>query len=1018
MPDQYVEIASAARTSAVDALALAEALRRQVRGDVRFDSSSRALYATDGSNYRQVPIGVVLPRDADDVMAAVALAREFGAPLLCRGGGTSLAGQCCNVALVLDFTRYMVKIVEIDPERRTARVQPGVILDHLRNAAEKHHLTFGPDPASHDRCTLGGMIGNNSCGVHSVMAGKTDDNIDALDILTYDGLRMKVGKTSDSELEQIIREGGRRGEIYAGLKKLRDEYADLVRQRYPNIPRRVSGYNLNYLLPENGFNVARALVGSEGTCVCVLEATCRLVESPPSRVLLLIAYPDVYQCGDHVPEVMAHQPIGLEGIDDLLVEYTRRRGINSEGLALLPEGGGWLLAEFGAATVAAATAQATGLMEALKRSPNPPQLRLFTNREHIRRVWEVRESSLGVVSQVPGEPLSWEGWEDSAVAPEMLGKYLRDLRQLMTSFDYRGPLYGHFGHGCVHNRINFDLQSQPGIAKFRKFMEAATDLVVSCGGSLSGEHGDGQARSELLPRMFGPELITAFRQFKALWDPAWKMNPGKVVEPYRMDENLRLGADYKPWDPQTHFQFPHDHGSLAHATLRCVGVGKCRRDEGGVMCPSWRVTHEEEHSTRGRAHLLWEMAKGDVIRDGWRDENVKHSLDLCLSCKGCKSDCPVSVDLATYKAEFLSHYHEGRLRPRSHYAFANIDCWARLASKAPGLVNLATQLPFLRDIAKLAAGMPQQRSIPAFAPQTFRSWFQRGQPANPVAPLVMLWPDTFNNYFLPDTAKAAVEVLEAAGFRVSIPGSILCCGRPLYDFGMLDRAKRLLLKILDTLAPEIDAAIPIVVLEPSCAAVFRDELINLFPQDERAHKLSRQTFLLSEFLEKKAAHFHLPKLPAKALIHGHCHHKSLMRMTDEESVLQKMGIDWSAPAPGCCGMAGSFGFDEEKYDVSMAIGELELLPAVRQAPPDSLIIADGFSCREQIAQCTDRHALHLAEVIATALKGPLKSDGTYPEKPQVERRQAALDRSMKRAGLALAGVASGAALLWWVKQRG
>ena len=1022
MSENYVEIASAARTFVVDAAALDQALRRHIRGDVRFDSSSRALYATDGSNYRQVPIGVVLPRDADDVIAAVSLAREYGAPLLCRGGGTSLAGQCCNVALVLDFTRYMGNIVEIDPQRRTARVQPGVVLDHLRNAAEKHQLTFAPDPASHSRCTLGGMIGNNSCGVHSVMAGKTDDNIEALDVLTYDGVRMRVGKTSDAELERIIREGGRRGEIYTGLKRLRDQYSDLVRQRYPNIPRRVSGYNLNFLLAENGFDVARALVGSEGSCVSVLEATCRLVESPPARVLLLIAYPDIYQCADHVPDVMAHKPIGLEGIDDLLVEYTRRRGINSEGLALLPEGGGWLLTEFGADTIAAAEAQASGLMAALNRSPNPPNMQLFTDREQIKRVWEVRESSLGVISYVPGEPLSWEGWEDSAVAPEKLGKYLRELRQLMNSFEYRGTLYGHFGHGCVHNRTNFDLESTEGIAKFRKFMHAAADLVISYGGSLSGEHGDGQARAELLPRMFGPELLQAFREFKAIWDPAWKMNPGKVIEPYRMDENLRLGAGYKPWDPETHFQFPQDYGSLAHATLRCVGVGKCRREEGGLMCPTWRVTHEEEHSTRGRAHLLWEMVKGDVIRGGWRDENVKQSLDLCLSCKGCKSECPVGVDLATYKAEFLSHYHEGRLRPRSDYAFANIDLWARLASTAPGLVNLATQLPFLRDIAKLAAGMPHQRSIPAFAPETFREWFERSMAertlqANPEDPMVMLWPDTFNNYFLPDTAKAGVEVLEAAGFRVSIPRSILCCGRPLYDFGMLDRAKRLLLRILDTLTPEIEAGIPIVVLEPSCAAVFRDELINLFPDDARAQMLSRQTFLLSEFLEKKAAHFQLPKLPSKALIHGHCHHKSLMKMTDEESVLSKMGIDWGAPAPGCCGMAGSFGFEEEKYGVSVAIGELELLPAVRQAPADTLIVADGFSCREQIAQSTDRHALHLAEVIAAALKGPLPTEDAYPEKPIVDKRRAELNRSMRRAGLAVGGVVAGAALLSWLKHR-
>jgi FAD/FMN-containing dehydrogenase/Fe-S oxidoreductase len=967
MQDKFVELAGAAKSAVVDAAGLAAALRRSLRGEVRFDDGSRALYATDGSNYRQVPIGVVLPHDVDDVIATVAISREYGAPILCRGGGTSLAGQCCNVAVVIDMSKYMAGILEVDPEQRLARVQPGVILDHLRSAAEKHHLTFGPDPATHDRCTLGGMIGNNSCGVHSVMAGKTDDNIEELEVLTYDGLRLKVGQTGDEELERIISEGGRRGAIYAGLKNLATTYGDFIRKRYPNIPRRVSGYNLNYLLPENGFHVARALVGSEGTCVTVLEATCRLVESPPERVLLIIAYPDVFQCADHVPEIMAHKPIGLEGIDDLLVEYTRRKGINSEGLALLPQGGGWLFAEFGADNAREAGAQARNLVAALSQSPNPPQMCLLTDKQQARRVWEVRESSLGATSHVPGEPLTWEGWEDSAVAPEKLGGYLRELHKLMRGYGYRGTLYGHFGHGCVHARLNFDLQTQEGIAKYRKFVKEAADLVVSYGGSLSGEHGDGQSRAELLPKMFGPELVQAFREFKALWDPDWKMNPGKVVEPYRLDENLRLGADYHPWEPETHFQFPEDHGSLAHATLRCVGVGKCRQYESGVMCPSFRVTREEEHSTRGRAHLLWEMTKGEVIHGGWRDEKVKHSLDLCLSCKGCKSDCPVGVDVATYKAEFLSHYYEGRSRPRSAYAFANIDTWARLASLAPGLANLATQLPVLRALAKLLAGMPQERSIPAFAPQTFRSWFQRRKPPNPAGSPVLLWPDTFNNYFLPDTAKAAVDVLETAGFRVVLPRTNLCCGRPLYDFGMLDRAKRLLVDILDALAPEIGAGVPLVVLEPSCAAVFRDELKNLLSKDGRAQRLSQQTLLLSEFLEREAKHFQLPKLARKALIHGHCHHKSVMKMTDEEAVLRKMELDFHAPAPGCCGMAGSFGFEKDKYEVSVAIGELELLPAVRKAPPDCLIIADGFSCREQIAQCTDRHALHLAEVIQMAL---------------------------------------------------
>src|SRR5580698_1332224 len=1059
MPDRFVELAQASKSSQVDAAGLEAALRAQIRGgspgDIRFDAGARALYSTDGSNYRQVPIGIVLPRDVDDVLTTVALCRQFGAPLLCRGGATSLAGQCCNVAIVLDFTKYMSRIVEIDPARRVARVQPGVVLDNLRNAAEKHHLTFGPDPASHDRCTLGGMIGNNSCGVHSVMAGKTDDNIEELDILTYDGVRLKVGQnfihdhagTGGPELSGRA-DSERATQLRESLKQIAAQYADLIRQKFPSIPRRVSGYNLNFLLPENGFHVARALVGSEGTCVTVLEATCRLVESPPERVLLVVAYPDIFQCADQVPEIMAHKPIGLEGLDDLLVGYTQAKGINSEGLALLPEGGGWLLAEFGASTAPEAEAQARALMKTLSRSASPPNFRLFTDKQQAKRIWEVREASLGVTSHVPGESLYWEGWEDAAVSPENLGGYLRDLRKLMSAFGYKGSLYGHFGHACVHTRINFDLQSKEGIANFRKFVEEAADLVVSYGGSLSGEHGDGQSRAELLPKMFGPELMQAFREFKSAWDPDWKMNPGKVIglsgkTPYKLDENLRLGANYAPWEPETRFQFPADHGSLAHASLRCVGVGKCRRDEGGVMCPSYRATREEEHSTRGRAHLLWEMTQGEgredgIIRDGWRSEEVKESLDLCLACKGCKSDCPVGVDVATYKAEFLSHYYEGRVRPLNAYAFGNIDFWARLASNAPGLANLTTQLPVLRDLAKFVAGIPAQRAIPPFAPRSFKShWFARGETSstrNLNGPPVLLWPDTFNNYFLPATAMAAADVLEAAGFHVIVPRANLCCGRPLYDFGMLDRAEALLLRILDELSPEIEAGVPVVGLEPSCVAVFRDELLNLFPHDQRAQVLARQTYLLSEFLESHARDFKLPRVERTALLHGHCHHKSIQKMTAEESVLRRIGIDFRQPAPGCCGMAGSFGFERDKYDISMAIGELELLPAVRSAPADCLIIADGFSCREQIAQGTDRHALHLAEVLQMALEhdeddgkvensGKKREDvarqasGPYPESSRVRQCHAEVETSMKRAGMGLGALAAGAFLLWKIGRR-
>ena len=1075
MPENSVPASDSAVN---DPLGLHEALRRNVRGDVRFDNASRALYATDGSNYRQVPIGVVLPRDADDVIAAISVCREFGAPLLCRGGGTSLAGQCCNVAVVLDFTKHMGNILEIDPDRRLARVQPGVVLDHLRNAAEKHHLTFAPDPASHDRCTIGGMIGNNSCGVHSIMGGKTDDNIEALEVVTYDGVRLRVAKGKIEECgdsrprlsggpEVSSRSNDRLRKIESSLKEIADQYAAEIRRRFPQIPRRVSGYNLNYLLPDNGFHIARALVGSEGTCATILEATCRLIESPPARVLVVVAYPDIYQCADHVPEILEYKPIGLEGFDDLLAYYERTKGINTEGLALLPEGGGWLMVEFGAESIPGAELQAQRLIDALRRGPNPPNVKLYSG-ANAKRIWEVRESSLGATSHVPGEPFNWEGWEDAAVAPEKLGGYLRDLRKMMAEYGYRGSLYGHFGHACVHTRLNFDLESKEGIAKYRKFVEGAADLVVSYGGSLSGEHGDGQARAELWPKMFGPELMEAFRKFKAAWDPDWKMNPGKLINPYKLDENLRLGANYDPWEPKTHFQFPQDNGSLSHATLRCVGVGKCRREEGGVMCPSWRATHEEEHSTRGRAHLLWEMTQGEVIRDGWRSEEVKHSLDLCLACKGCKSDCPVSVDVATYKAEFLSHYYEGRLRPLSAYAFGNIDFWASLASRAPGLVNLTTQLPFLSDIAKLIGGMPAQRRIPPFAPETFKQWFfrtsrggrirpsrererafetmerRRVQPSEPnspegteyesttahsrevepgatssrrddaLTPPVLLWADTFNNYFLPQTARAAVEVLETAGFRVLVPRTDLCCGRPLYDFGMLDRAERLLLEILDQLEPEIEAGIPVIGLEPSCVAVFRDELTNLFPHDARAQALSRQTFLLSEFLERRLTPgATLPQLNRKAVLHGHCHHKSIMKMASEEALLRRLGIDFTAPAPGCCGMAGSFGFHAEHYDTSQAIGELELLPAIRQTPADWLIIADGFSCREQIAQNTNRRALHVAEVLQMALQpSALDKDDPFPESRAFRDQETEIRAQMKQAGIKVGAIAGAAFLTW------
>jgi FAD/FMN-containing dehydrogenase len=536
----------AAYQFSVNGKSLADALQAKIKGEVRFDNGSRALYATDGSNYRQPPIGVVIPKDAEDVVQTVVVCRQYGAPVLPRGCGTSLAGQCCNVAVILDMPKYMNQIIDLDPETRRARVQPGVVLDNLRDAAERHNLTFAPDPSTHSHNTLGGMIGNNSCGVHSVMGGRTADNIEEMDVRTHDGLRLRVGRTSEEELERIIQQGGRRGEIYARLKSLRDRYADLVRQRYPQIPRRVSGYNLDELLPENGFHMARALVGTEGTCVTVLEATTRLVYSPPARSLLVLGYPDVYTAGDHVPEIMAHQPVGLEGIDDLLIVYMKKSGLHPEDIQLVPEGGGWLLVEFGGETKEEADERAHKLMEDLKKSSGAPSMRLYDKVEEETKIWEIRKSGLGATAFVPEMNDTWPGWEDSAVPPDRLGDYLRDLRGLFKKYSYECSLYGHFGQGCVHTRIDFDLVTAEGIEKYRSFINGASDLVLKYGGSFSGEHGDGQSRGELLPKMYGEELVQAFREFKSIWDPEGKMNPGKVVEPYRIDENLRLGPNYNP----------------------------------------------------------------------------------------------------------------------------------------------------------------------------------------------------------------------------------------------------------------------------------------------------------------------------------------------------------------------------------------------------------------------------------------------------------------------------------------
>jgi FAD/FMN-containing dehydrogenase/Fe-S oxidoreductase len=1000
----------------LDRKALAHDLADAVEGEVRFDTASRALYATDASNYRQPPIGVVIPRTIEDVMATHTVCHDHRAPILPRGCGTSLSGEAVNHAVVMDCSKYLHQIVEVDPGRRMARVQPGVVNEHVNQRVGVFGLRFGPDPGTHEYCTIGGNVGNNSCGTHSVQArfegegSRTSDNVAELEVLTYDGLRLRVGPTSDWDVDRIIAAGGRRGQIYRDLRDLRDRYADEIRARFPRIPRRVSGYNLDELLPENGFNVARALVGTEGTCVTVLEATLNLIPEPKARSLLVIGYPDIGSVGDHVMEILEHRPMACEAVDEELFRVEKELNINPSELDQLPDGRAWVLVEFGGDTTEEADDKARALEARLKKDRDPPSgISLFDDPEQETRLWKIREAGLASEAFPPDGRDRWPGWEDSAVAPESVGAYIRELRRLYEKYGFRGALYGHLGDGCVHSSISFDFRTREGVRAYRDFVEEAADLVISFGGSLSGEHGDGQSRAELLPKMFGEELVQAFREFKRIWDPEWKMNPGKVVDPYRLDENLKLGVDYNPRRPDVTFAYREDGGDFAHAALRCVGVGKCRKPDGvDVMCPSYMVTREEKHTTRGRARLLFEMLQGEVITDGWRSKEVEGALDLCLACKGCTQDCPVSVDMPTYKAEFLHHHWKGRVRPRHAYAMGLIDQAARLGSTLPGLANVLAHAPPFANALKRAGGVSLRRRAPSFAPLTLRDWFFGRGERNPSGPRVVLWPDTFNNYFHTDVGVAAVEAIEAAGWHVVMPERHLCCGRPLYDYGFLGLARRYLRRVLDDLRSEIRAGTPVVGIEPSCLAVFKDELVKLFPNDDDARRLASQSLHFAEFFER--FDIEPPPSTGRALLWGHCHQKATGGIEPDTSLLERMGFDVEYVTGGCCGLAGSWGYEAKHHDLSLAIGEQALLPAVRDAPLDAVIVADGFSCQTQIEQGdTGRRALHLAQVMKLAREqGPTRPPRPTPERAFGDRPPPSPARRRRRA---LAAGAVGAGLL-------
>lgn len=968
------------KTSESDALV--DALRNAIAGEVDDSTLARADYSTDASNYRVPPTVVVFPTSSEDVRAVIGIAREFGVPLTSRGGGTSVAGNSIGTGIVLDFSRHMNQILNIDAQSRTARVQPGVIMSDLQARAAQFGLRFGPDPSTQNRATFGGMIGNNACGPHAVAWGKTSDNVVALS--GFDGVGRAFSTGDDGSFPNDA--GG-----WPELTKLVDSNLAQIRTNSGQFSRQVSGYSLEHLLPENDRDVAKFLVGTEGTLTVVTEATLRLVPIASAPTLIALGYPDMAAAADAVPAILDFKPLAVEGIDAQLVDVVRRA---KGSVPNLPDGGGWLLIEVGASEgepLDVVTQRVDGIVavagtdEVVVHEPGP----------EATKIWRIRADGAGLAGRTPAGRAAWPGWEDSAVPPENLGDYLRDLRALLDSYGLDGLMFGHFGDGCVHLRIDFPIEHPAGVPKFREFLEKAADLAISYGGSLSGEHGDGRARSELLSKMYTPQMLELFAKVKSIFDPEGILNPGIITDPQPLDANLRRPAARKS-KYAGGFHFHKDGGDFTTAVHRCTGVGNCRADRtdsGHFMCPSYIATKDEKDVTRGRARVLQELTNGSLISN-YSDKAVKASLDLCLACKACSSDCPTGVDMATYKSEALYRGYKGHIRPRTHYILGNLPLLAGLVTKIPGMARLANavlKVTPLRKVAFSALGLAPERGMPGFTTKRFSTIANDAGLSSSVSgpahvvdagldgslaaaggemktKYVMLWADSFSETLDTAGAQAMIEVLQRAGYTVLIPPEQACCGLTYISTGQLDRAKEELTNLLGTLAPFAASGIPIVGVEPSCTAVLREDMLDLLPDDKRAVVVSEMTYTLAELLTEAepigpGPDFELPDLSGVDVVaQPHCHHYSVMGWDTDEALLKKAGATVTRVS-GCCGLAGIFGFEKGHYEVSEKVAKNDLLPKLEASSEDAVYLADGFSCRTQAEQLAGDQGIHLAELL-------------------------------------------------------